>query len=80
MTTHAARPPRPHAAGRCDVCGKVAYPTKAAAKVARRRLHPGEAMSVYRCGCWWHLGHLPANVRTGDTDRHDLPNRRGVSA
>lgn len=45
------------------VCGKIGYPTKAAAKKALRRSHPGDKlMREYRCdgGCGqWHLGHAP---------------------
>ncbi len=54
------------AVGRCSTCGKVCYPSRKAAKIAGRRLNMGsEPLSAYRCGDYWHLGHLPYEVRRG---------------
>lgn len=40
--------------------------TRKAAKIAGRRLNMGsEPLSAYRCGDYWHLGHLPYEVRRG---------------
>lgn len=53
----------------CDRCRKVRHPTRAAARLAIRRLersgradeHPraDELLNVYRCPCGpgWHVGH-----------------------
>jgi hypothetical protein len=65
--------------GQCPTCGKVRYLTKATAKKHARR-HVGRGittgLSAYRCGAFWHLGHLPTAVKTGDLDRHDLRSSR----
>jgi hypothetical protein len=59
------------AAGRCPTCGKVRYLTRRGArKVARRRSM--RTVSAYRCGDFWHLGHLPDRVRTGQDSRDQL--------
>lgn len=66
--------------GTCPRCGKRCYPTKADAKLATRQLphRKGGRLSVYQCGTYWHYGHLPKQVRTGDATRDDLlkPTRR----
>lgn len=43
--------------GTCSRCGKVCYRDRAAAKHAKRAIHPGEKMHAYRCGTFWHYGH-----------------------
>lgn len=63
---------RPHYIGTCTTCGKRCYVTKRAAKTAARALHPGDHLNAYRCGPWWHLGHLPRQVVTGDLARPDI--------
>ncbi len=59
---------------RCPDCGKVRYLTRAIArKVAKNlnRRRPGH-LNAYRCGAFWHLGHLPSAVIAGDQTRDDL--------
>jgi hypothetical protein len=57
--------------GICTECGKRIYTHKAHAKKAARVFHPGEHLAVYRCGEWWHYGHLPKPVREGKTTRSE---------
>lgn len=57
-------------AGHCKDCGKICFTSKRAARAARRSMH--EQMSVYRCGPYWHLGHLPEVVRRGRLSRDVL--------
>lgn len=61
--------------GTCEVCGKRCYLTKQAARRARSRRFPGERMSVYRCGDFYHLGHLPGRVIAGDKPRSEIPKK-----
>ncbi len=32
-------------------------------------------LNAYRCGVFWHIGHLPASVVAGDETRDDLRRR-----
>ena len=62
--------------GLCPDCGKRCYPSKADAKAATRQLpHRKGRLSVYQCGPYWHYGHLPKTIRTGDAGRDDLLKR-----
>lgn len=63
---------RAAAAGRCQ-CGKLRYLTRKAAKqdANRYRKQLGR-MDTYRCGDFWHLGHLPGRVRRGEIARSEL--------
>lgn len=61
-------------AERCPDCGKYRYVSRRAAKAARRRVHRSESMSVYRCGDYWHIGHTPRAIRTGEEQRSNLHN------
>lgn len=51
--------------GRCQTCGKSKYETRAKARRAAKRFHPGEALRPYECGSFWHIGHLSPNRRRG---------------
>lgn len=66
------RQPVAQALHTCVVCGKLSYRSrKVARKVANQR-HPDSRLSAYPCpenGAYWHIGHLPANVRHGVVDR-----------
>lgn len=62
--------------GTCRTCGKRCYLTKRAAKSFARWRFPGEHMSAYRCGEYWHVGHLPPGVRRGVVKRSDLIGKR----
>jgi len=42
-------------AGRCPLCGKNRYPSRAAARKAARMVSPGRRPRVYQCGDHWHL-------------------------
>lgn len=55
---------------RCS-CGKVKFLSKRDAKAWAKRF-PGERLSPYRCGDFWHLGHLPPAVRAGHLGRETL--------
>jgi hypothetical protein len=60
--------------GTCSTCGKQCYPSKRDAKAQSRRmpvrrlgrLHP------YKCGDYWHFGHMPPNVTAGRVGRDQL--------
>jgi len=56
----------------CGTCGKRAYLTRKAARNARRQLPNRGGTSVYPCGGYWHIGHLPRSVRQGRANRHDI--------
>jgi hypothetical protein len=55
----------------CPSCGKQQFPTKAVAK-ARIRQWRGKRsgrLYAYRCGNYWHIGHMPAAVKFGAVER-----------
>lgn len=62
----------------CPTCGKRRYITKAHAKEAARRIpRDGKPrLNAYRCGTFWHLGHLPDIVRHGEITRDELTTPR----
>lgn len=60
----------------CPDCGKRRYQTRKQAKLWARRLHPGDRLSPYKCGDYWHLGHLPNDIRTLGIDRSVLKPRK----
>lgn len=60
---------------RCPDCGKCRYPTRADAKRVAKRRHPGEHLAPYRCGAFWHLGHLPAAAVYGSKGRGEVYGR-----
>lgn len=53
------------AIGDCPLCGKLRYTSKKNAKATAKEQHPTEHLSVYPCGNYWHLGHLPYSVQRG---------------
>lgn len=58
--------------GRCERCGKIAWPSRKAARHHVRNHHRrADPQQAYRCpyGLGWHLGHLPPAVRRGEYDR-----------
>lgn len=63
-----------HAGGSvaCPDCGKVRYPSRTAARQAARHAAHLRGLNAYRCGEFWHLGHLPDDVRHGKRTRGDL--------
>lgn len=56
----------------CPMCGKVRYLSRKQARDAARRLRGSGHLNAYRCGEFWHLGHLPDPVRAGRWSRDDL--------
>lgn len=58
--------------GRCPDCGKKRWPSRRAANRAAARLPGGQRLSAYRCGDYWHLGHLPRPVTAGKIGRDAL--------
>lgn len=61
--------------GTCGECGKRSYPTRDQARKASNAGQPSEHMSAYRCGDYWHVGHLPKAVRTGEVSRAQIRTR-----
>lgn len=57
-------------------CGKRTYPTRKAAKDARKKLHAGDsALRPYECGRVagnWHLGHIHPEVANGTASRDEF--------
>ena len=51
--------------GKCDACGKIRFQSRADAKRRARQLFPGDHLTAYACGNWWHFGHPPASVVRG---------------
>lgn len=59
--------------GTCPECGKLCFLSKADAKRAIRELAGRKGrLSAYRCGAYWHTGHLPRAVVTGAQGRDDI--------
>lgn len=58
--------------GTCPRCGKRQYPTRRAARKAARTIPSDGHLNAYRCGRYWHLGHLPAAVIAGELSRADI--------
>lgn len=52
-------------------CGKQRYPSRRTAKAAARLRHPGDRLAAYRCGPFWHVGHLSETVTRGFLARDD---------
>ncbi|HET6633474.1 MAG TPA: hypothetical protein VFH77_00450 [Streptomyces sp.] len=48
----------------CGDCGKRCFETRADAKRSAQQ-HPGRRMRAYRCGQFWHIGHVPRRVKAG---------------
>jgi hypothetical protein len=55
--------------GMCETHGKRFFYTRAAAKKFMRVRFPQEQMNVYRCGNWWHIGHLLPAAKQGKASR-----------
>lgn len=75
-STHRLAPAR----GSCPT-GKVQFATRKSARRYRRKMGSGP-VSVYDCPeCeFFHLGHLPARVRTGEVDKAEWLRATGRSA
>lgn len=67
---------KPPAGGVCATCGKRRYLTKGSAKRAIRGFRGREGrMNAYRCGDFWHIGHMPEALRHGDITRDEIPRK-----
>jgi rubrerythrin len=67
--------------GRQYACvGKRRYSTRKAARKARNGTEAKGHLNIYRCSfCGFlHLGHLPPDVRRGETDKDAWKRRRGT--
>jgi predicted nucleic acid-binding Zn-ribbon protein len=53
----------------CPTCGKRRFLKKQYAKDYARRVHPGEHLSYFRCGDFWHYGGLDPEVLEGRRTR-----------
>lgn len=62
----------------CDTCGKRAFLSKHEARKARKGLPRHGGMSVYECGGYFHIGHLPHAVRRGRVTRSEIYGEREV--
>ena len=61
----------------CPTCGKRQFLKKAHAKAAARQMKGRTGrLHAYRCGQFWHLGHLPDVVRHGEASRDDITTPR----
>jgi hypothetical protein len=61
------------------VCGKVAFASKADAKLGWKRSQFGDSVSTYRCPEnpeAWHNGHLRPEVRRGEVSRDVMSRKR----
>lgn len=57
-------------AGACPTCGKVRHRSRRAARRFARRWHGKHSgLRPYRCGRYFHLGHLADPIRHGDATR-----------
>jgi hypothetical protein len=68
--------------GRQVACeGKRRYENRKQARKARNGTKTQGRLNIYRCPfCdFLHLGHLPPDVRRGETDKYDWKRRRGTS-
>lgn len=60
----------------CETCGKRCFETRGDAKKVIRRLKDRGRMHAYKCGTYWHIGHLPARVKAGNKSRDEIEPRR----
>lgn len=60
--------------GTCPTCGKQSYPSKRDAKAHSRRLREKRRgrLHPYKCGEYWHFGHMPAKVTAGKQARDQV--------
>lgn len=55
----------------CGDCGKRCFTSKGAAK-KNAKTTTLDGMRPYRCGEYWHLGHLPGDVIRGIVTRGEI--------
>ena len=62
--------------GTCHTCGKLCFLTRKDARMYLRKSFPGEKMSIYPCGDYYHFGHTPWGIKRGITDRRSWNRER----
>ena len=68
--------------GWCEPCDKCIYLSRKTARIAARQLSGANRPRPYLCpagNSWWHLGHLPDDVRRGVLDRPEYVRRKGLA-
>ena len=55
--------------GYCKKHGKVFFPSRTRAKKFAKRKYPGDVMNAYKCGRWYHIGHLLPAAKRGIATR-----------
>lgn len=68
--------------GWCDACDKCIYLSRKTARLAARRFAVANRPRAYRCPTaddWWHIGHLPDDVRHGELDRPQYLRNKGLA-
>lgn len=58
-----------HPIGRCSDCGKLRFENRKATKKYINKRFPGDHMTIYKCGEYFHFGHTPYGIKRGTTDR-----------
>ena len=71
MTGAKSHEQAPYSVGRCSECGKQCFRSRKAAKRHVAKLFPGDRMSIYTCGEFFHFGHTPYSVKNSMVSRND---------
>ena len=58
-----------YAVGNCHECGKRCFITRKGARGYIRKSFPGRSFTIYRCGEYWHYGHISYEVKRGTKQR-----------
>jgi hypothetical protein len=64
--------------GRCATHYLFRWLTRKDARAGAQDLFPGQHLTPYRCGGYWHIGTLPADVVRGNTTRDGQPTRQVI--
>ncbi|WP_280412564.1 hypothetical protein [Nocardia asiatica] len=67
--------------GVCGHCGKRSFNTRKAAKLYGRREYPGSKLQAYKCrrgSDAFHVGHIAAEIKSGEIPKHLFYGPRGV--
>ena len=59
-------------AGKCQECGKLCYLNRKDARKACKASFPGQTVSAYPCGRYWHVGHTPRKIVTEGREAYRL--------
>jgi hypothetical protein len=55
----------------CRSCGKLCFRTRKEAKTYQRRYLRADHLNVYKCGDYFHLGHMPYLIARGVVSSRD---------